>query len=208
MVLVLISLSFNGCGGAKLTPATQKAFDSKKTMYAQRNMHFMYGAFAKKIVNTANYAQGTIIPVNSKITLNTVNAKQFSFHYKGQLYILANNAKYSGVDIAGAIKRYFASKPVNLSKFSRTERAVIAKPEGTKTPVTYIRGAFVARAIGGWGPTKITKGMSKKAVLVARGYPPVHGTASTSLNTWKYWEDATTTTMVTFKNNKVVSVNN
>lgn len=206
LLLISISLSFNGCGGAKLTPAAKQAFATKQTMYAQRNMHFMYGSYAKKIVNVSNYSQGTMIPVNSKITLKDVNARQFSFHYNGQVYVLLNNVKYSGLDISGVLNRYFSEKPVDLSKFTATERKVIAKPEGTKSPVTYIPSAFVPRSIGGWGPTTITKGMSKEAVLVARGYPPVHGTASTSLNAWKYWEDSGTTTIITFANNKVVSV--
>ena len=207
VVLIAISFGFNGCGGAKLSPATQSAFDSKKTMYAQVNMHWMYGAYAKKIVNVANYAQGSMIPVNSKITLKDVNARQFSFHYKGQVYVLLNNKKYSGLNIEGVLNKYFGTKPVNLNKFSKKERAVIAKPQGVKKPITYIPSAFVRRTVGGYGDTTITNGMSKESVLVARGFPPVHGTASTQLNSWKYWEDTGTTTMITFKNNKVISVN-
>src|SRR2546428_11240022 len=34
---------------------------------------------------------------------------------------------------------------------------------------------------------QIQAGMSKKAVILAAGYPPEVATASTRLDTWKYW---------------------
>ncbi len=36
---------------------------------------------------------------------------------------------------------------------------------------------------------KLVVGMSRKAVLIARGYPPRHRTPSTDANAWLYWEN-------------------
>src|SRR5436189_3601559 len=35
--------------------------------------------------------------------------------------------------------------------------------------------------------SQIQAGMSKKAVILAAGYPPEVATSSTKLDTWKYW---------------------
>ena len=206
VALIAMVVSINGCGAAKVSPATKKAFDNHETMYAQVNMHAMYGTYGKKMVNVSNYAQGTLIPVNAKVTLKAFNKRQFVFEYKGANYTLVNNRKYSGLNISGVLTKYFSKKPVDLKKFTELERKVIENPQGTQIPLRYVPSAFVVRTVGGYGETKITKGMSKEAVLVARGFPPVHGTKSTDLNVWKYWEDASTTTIIRFENNKVVSV--
>ena len=48
-------------------------------------------------------------------------------------------------------------------------------------------------------------GMSKKAVLLAAGYPPEVGTASTKLDTWKYWRHRFGSYPVRFSEGKVES---
>jgi len=46
-------------------------------------------------------------------------------------------------------------------------------------------------------------GMSKKAVLLAAGYPPEVATASTKLDAWKYWRHRFGSYLVHFDNGKV-----
>ena len=46
-------------------------------------------------------------------------------------------------------------------------------------------------------------GMSKKAVLVSVGFPPEIATASTELDTWKYWRDRFRNYLVHFSNGNV-----
>lgn len=51
----------------------------------------------------------------------------------------------------------------------------------------------------------ICKNMSKKAAIMAWGYPPEVATPSTKLNVWKYWINRYRTVLVTFnKNGKAV----
>ena len=206
IALFVISLGLSGCGGAKLSPNVQKAFSNKQTMYTQQNMHFMLGGFAQRTVNTANYAQGFLIPVNSKVTFKDINSRQFSFIHKGTTIIMKNVPKYTGVTTSELVDRHFSTKKVNLGKFTAKEKAVILKPEGAKTPLRAIPRPFGVSYVGGYGLSKVTKGMSKESVLVARGYPPVHGTPNTMSNSWKYWESAGDTITINFKNNKVTSV--
>jgi len=52
---------------------------------------------------------------------------------------------------------------------------------------------------------RIRVGMSKKAVILSAGYPPETATASTQLDTWKYWRDRFRNYLVKFQNGKVVS---
>src|SRR2546421_8184891 len=50
---------------------------------------------------------------------------------------------------------------------------------------------------------KVRAGMSKKAVILAAGDPPEGGTASTQLDTWKYWRHRFGSYLVQFRNGKV-----
>ncbi len=50
---------------------------------------------------------------------------------------------------------------------------------------------------------EVKAGMSKKAVLLAAGYPPEVGTASTKLDTWKYWRHRFGSYAVQFSDGKV-----
>jgi len=50
---------------------------------------------------------------------------------------------------------------------------------------------------------QVRAGMSKKAVLLAAGYPPEVATASTQLDTWKYWRHRFGSYPVQFSGGKV-----
>lgn len=52
---------------------------------------------------------------------------------------------------------------------------------------------------------QVKAGMSKKAVLLAAGYPPEVATASTRLDVWKYWRDRFRNYLVRFDDGKVAS---
>ncbi len=179
ILVMMISASFmlSGCAKAKLSPEVNVAFAKHATMYTQRNMHYNISRRAK-IVDGTNYQVGILIPVNSKVTLEAVNAKQVVFKYQGNEIILRNIPKYTGIDIAALYARYFSSKKVNLNQFTSAEKEAIQIAQ-------------------------VKKGMSKKAVLVSLGFPPAHVTPTTKMNQWKYWRNRWTTFIVDFKNGKV-----
>jgi len=84
----------------------------------------------------------------------------------------------SGEDWAN---KHFGLKKVNLSEFSKLERNAIAMAE-------------------------VKKGMSKKAVLAAYGYPPAHKTPSLEGSKWLYWITRWNKIVVTFEGDKVSNV--
>lgn len=179
ITLLIATLSITGCGSATVTPEVKKAFDANATMYTQLNMRYNMSR-RLTLVETTNFRVGVLIPVNSKVTLQDVNDKQIVFVYKGKNITLQNKAKYSGKNISEIFTRYFSNKKLDLSHFSKLEQKAIETGE--------LKG-----------------GMSKKAVLVSLGYPPVHHTPTLEMNEWKFWKDRWTTYMVYFDKDKVVS---
>ena len=132
---------------------------------------------------TTNYRRGASIPVNSKITLLKITQKTIAFELDNhaEQLLVKNVPKHTGDDIFNAFDKLFARKKVNLAKFNRLERK-------------HIRQGTVA------------KGMRKKAVLVAIGYPPITQTPNLDANTWVYWSGRFNRFNVNFKNGKVSSV--
>lgn len=183
MLAVFVGLSFllSGCGAAKLSPEVAKTFDDKAAMYTTSNMHYnLYRD--KKIIDTTNYQVGILIPVNSEVTMQSVNAKQIVFVYGGNEIILRNIPKYSGLGISEVAQRYFSTKKVNLAKFTKDEQKAIST-------------------------AGLVNGMSKAAVLVSIGTPPAHQTPTLESDSWKFWKDRWTTFVVSFKNEKLVAGN-
>jgi len=173
-------LFFTGCGGAKLSPEVQKNFDENAKLYTTRNMHYNVTRGGAKIVDTTNYQIGILIPVNSEVTMKSINKRDIVFIYKGQEIILRNKAKYTGLNIDGIAKRYFSTQKVDLNKFSEKERKAI------KT-------------------AQVVPGMSKEAVIIALGTPPAHVTPSTEMDQWKYWRTRWATFYINFENGKTVN---
>jgi hypothetical protein len=181
LLAAVVALGFvlTGCGGAKLSPEVAENFDSHATLYTTRNMHYNVSRRAK-IVDTTNYQVGILIPVNSEVTMDSVNRNQIVFTYKGQDIILRNRVKYTGVGIDEIAKRYFSAKKVDLSKFSKKEQQAIR----------------IAQVI---------PGMSKKAVLISLGTPPAHVTPTTEMNQWRYWRTRWSTFFINFKDGKAIN---
>ena len=171
---LLATLIMTGCGAAKLTPAQQALVDSKATMYTQVAMW----TEKNRIIGT-NYSVGTFIPPNSEVKVIDVSSKVIVFEYNGQKIKYEVYTKYTRVDASSMLDRLFGTSKVDLSKYDE------------KTQANIMHGT-------------VAVGMTKEAVLAARGYPPFHVTASTQENSWKYWRNRWTTGMVTFENNVVI----
>jgi len=66
-----------------------------------------------------------------------------------------------------------------------------------------LSGGLTATEIKAVRAGEVRAGMSKKAVLLAAGYPPEVATASTKLDTWKYWRHRFGSYLVRFDEGKV-----
>jgi len=178
VALTVVSLSVTGCGGAKLSPKMEKAFSDNATMYTTSNMHYTVSRRAK-IISATNNTVGILIPINSEVTMEDINAKQLVFNYNNSRVILRNKVKYSGLDIGQIAERAFSSTKTDLSKFTELEQ----------------KGIRTAQAL---------PGMSKDAVVAALGVPLAHQTPTLEMDQWKYWKGKWSTFIVYFENGKVI----
>lgn len=129
---------------------------------------------------TTNYRVSAHIPINSKIEIVDSNGKEIQLLIKdsNQAVEVVNVEDYSGQDVEGIYNRYFADAPRDLSGFDADTRNAIENGE-------------------------VKKGMSKEAVLLARGYPPAHRTPSLDEDLWVYWRNRFARQTVEFENGKV-----
>ena len=178
LALIAMTVSFSGCGGAKLSPKMEKAFSDNATMYTTSNMHYTISRRAK-IIEATNKTVGILVPINSEVTMNDINSKQLIFNYNDSKIVLRNKMKYSGLDIGQIAERAFSSTKTDLSKFNSIE----------------LKGIRTSQAL---------PGMSKDAVVAALGVPLAHQTPSLEMDEWKYWKSSWSTFIVHFENDKVV----
>ena len=179
-VIGLMGLGLGGCGGASVSPEHAKQVEEHAQMYTQVPMFAQVSS-----ITTLNYVTGFPIPVNSIVFYEDINSKQLAFTYNQKRYYLRNAPRYSQTNMDQMLDRYFAKSKVDLSKFTKKEQEMIKKG-------------------------KVEVGMSKEAVILAYGYPPVHATPSLDMDAWKYWKwqhgYASDTLVLHFKNNKLSSI--
>lgn len=149
-----------------------------KVYYSQVAMHMEHGHLP-----ATNYGVGDLLPINSKVKIIEVKKK----YVTGEDVTTRKELKFSNdtghtkETIFQAFDKVFGPNPVDLSKFNELERKNIQ--EG-----------------------RVEKGMSKEAVLAARGYPPAIGTPSIESNRWKYWWNRWNNFTVIFEDGVVVDV--
>ena len=132
---------------------------------------------------TTNYRVGAFIPVNTKVTLQKITNKTIEVVLDDlpKPLIIKNVQKHTGNDVFKAFDKYFGLKKLNLKKFNSLERRHIKKGD-------------------------VAKGMRKKAVTVAIGYPPITETMNLDADTWVYWSNRFNRFNVNFKNGKVSNI--
>ncbi|MDF1584148.1 MAG: hypothetical protein RQ733_12835 [Methyloprofundus sp.] len=176
IIMFLMLFSLTACQLMNSKPEQlPKEVQLGETYYTQVTMMYEKGVY-----RTTNYRRGTLLKVNTPVELVEIGPKVI------KVKILASNAelliksvvKHTGDDGYQAFAKLFAKQEVNLSRFKRMERDNIK--QGT-----------------------LVKGMSKEAVKVAIGYPPIVRTPSLDSNKWTYWSSKFNTFIVHFENDKV-----
>jgi hypothetical protein len=139
----------------------------------------------KSRFRTTNYRRGILIPVNTPATLVSIDSKriELKLNKTGETLTIENAQKHTNDDVQQAFKKILDKRAVNLNAFTAAEQKNI-----------------MAGQVG--------KGMSRKAVLVALGYPPVTATPSLQSNDWIYWASRYDRFIVRFKNDKVEAIVN
>ncbi len=146
-----------------------------ETYYTQVTMMYEKGVY-----RTTNYRRGTLVEVNTPVKLLEISPKVIKVKVlpSNTELLIKNVVKHTGDDVYQAFAKFFAKQTVNLTHFTLLERGNIKR--GT-----------------------VEKGMSKNAVQVAIGYPPITRTPSLDSNQWTYWSSRFNTFIVHFENGKV-----
>lgn len=111
-----------------------------------------------------NYWRGALVPINTQVTLQSLDGKRMLLRIEGtgETVKVVNVPNFTKADMTTIAARMLSPTPIALDEF---------EPE-------------IARAIKN-GTMRL--GMTKEQVVMARGYPPGHQTASLEQDAWKYW---------------------
>lgn len=174
-------------GLAILLAGCKKNFSSPEPAIAVPTAPLYYTQFSlfeeKNNFRTTNYRKGILIPINTEVSLVSINAKEATLRLvsSGLQLTIENVPKHTNDDMQTAFNKIVSPNKVDLSHFSAAERESI----------------MVGKAI---------KGMSKKAVIAAIGYPPTTETPSIDANDWTYWAHRYDRFVVHFKDGKVDNI--
>ncbi|NOQ14410.1 MAG: hypothetical protein GQ583_08050 [Methyloprofundus sp.] len=146
--------------------------------YTQVTMQYEKGKY-----RTTNYRRGLLLTVNTEVELLEVTSKSIRLKLiqAEQELLIVNVIKHTGDSVYQAFDKLLAKTKVNLSRFSALEQKNIAKGS-------------------------VAKGMSKSAVKVAIGYPPITKTPSLDGDKWTYWSNRFNRFIVHFAKDKVTQV--
>lgn len=164
------------------------------TVYLKNNIHVQKQTSRRgEAVYRASYANYTdpgaghmIIPVNTPVTITTaggIRGKGIAITTRdGKLIHFEFNSRNMGMQPEEYFSFITAPSMTSITHLSSIDRKGIA--DG-----------------------KAYTGMTKDGVRIALGYPAVHQTPSLESNSWTYWKNRFTTTVVEFGNDgKVISI--
>jgi len=178
LILLLITFSLISCKKTLIQEDLPSHIVVGNSYYTQVDMKYEKAYFL-----TTNYRRGTSIPVNTKVQVLGISSKVIELQVDSftKPFLIKNAQKHTGDDIYQTFDKLLSTKKLNLRNYNSLERK-------------YIKSGTVA------------KGMRKKAVIAAIGYPPMTKTMSLDVNGWVYWSGRYNTFRVKFKNGKVSSI--
>lgn len=178
-IIVLPMLLFLGACSKQIKPNELPAgLQIGQTYYTQFSLFQEENNF-----RTTNYRRGILIPINTPVSLVSIENDKANLKLleSGQPLSIENVPKYTKDDMPTAFLKIAGPNKVDLGRFTKAEQESI---------------------LAG----KVKKDMSKKAVLAAIGYPPLHETPSLDGNDWTYWSARFNKFIVRFKNDKVAEI--
>ncbi len=164
---------------AILALAAANAASAADRLYTAYNIWFEQPT---KVYST-NYQKGNILPAGSEVkdVKRSSNGVEFTDPKLGMKF----SFEFVGKHHPGVTGEQWADRFLTTRNFAA------------------LSSGLTAAEINAVKAGKIQAGMSKKAVILAAGYPPEVGTASTKLDTWKYWRHRFGSYSVQFSNGKV-----
>ena len=164
---------------AILALAAANAASAADRLYTAYNIWFEQPT---KVYST-NYQKGNILPAGSEV--KDVNRSSNGVEFTDPNLGLKFSVEFVGKHHPGVTWEQWADRFLTTKNFAA------------------LSNGLTAAEINAVKAGKIQAGMSKKAVILAAGYPPEVATASTKLDTWKYWRHRFGSFSVHFSNGKV-----
>ncbi|HYS58006.1 MAG TPA: hypothetical protein VEM34_07685 [Burkholderiales bacterium] len=164
---------------AILAFAGANAASAADQLYTAYNIWFEQPA---KVYST-NYQKGNILPAGSEVKDVVRSSKKLEF--TDPKLEMKFSVEFVGKHHPGLTGEQWADRFLTRRDFAA------------------LSGGLSAAEIKAIRAGQVQAGMSKKAVLLSAGYPPEVATASTKLDTWKYWRDRFRNYLVQFSNGKV-----
>jgi len=135
-----------------ITPVLGKRYYTRANLWHERRKHV-----------TTNYTRGTLLPINSLITLESINQKKMTWQLdSGETLTIALAEKFSQRSLEDIAAELLAAEPVPIESLGKSLARHIAAGE-------------------------LRLGMTREQVLMTRGYPPRHKTPSLDGDRWIYW---------------------
>jgi hypothetical protein len=128
-----------------------------------------------------NYSRGVAIAINTPVKLVAMRGDKISVKQvdTGREFTIENISKYTGKPLAGVARIMLSAEKTPLEKLPLDLANAIRSGE-------------------------MRKGMNKEQVLMARGYPPAHETASVESDRWVYWSSRFIKQTIVFTNDRLV----
>ncbi|MDQ1329932.1 MAG: hypothetical protein QG578_195 [Thermodesulfobacteriota bacterium] len=157
---------------------------SAKTYYTTTNIWYEH---PDNNLST-NYHRGTILPIGTKVSVHKIDNRRIQFTPQGsaRMFTIINDKKTNTISIDELFNRYFSVDPVQVG--------VGDYYQATETDMENIKKGTIAL------------GMSRKAVLMAYGYPPTHKTPLLTSDIWHYWYARLHKVIVYFKDDKIFKI--
>jgi hypothetical protein len=130
--------------------------------------------------STTNYARGNVVPINTPVKLVSMAGTKLVLKIlkTGQVVKVKNEEDYTKKTIAEMAALMLASEKTLLEKLPADVALSVQNGE-------------------------LRKGMTRELVLMARGYPPAHVTASLESDRWVYWSSRFVKLTIVFSNGRL-----
>jgi len=177
----LLLFGLLGCASMSSGP-----IEGYSSVYLHTNIHG-YTRGTEYFASYANYVQPDtghfFVPVNTVVSIGKWRGGfTMTRQDNGQLvYFEYRSGNMGGMSVKEYLDLITGPQPISLKGLSATD----------------LKGIKEGRVL---------KGMTKKGVEIAWGYPAKHRTPSLEDNVWTYWRNRWVTKAVTFSNGKVTSV--
>jgi hypothetical protein len=136
-------------------------------------------------VYSTNYQKGNLLPAGSEV--KDVSRSSKNLEFTDVKLNMKFAVEFVGKHHPGLTKERWIDRFLTARDFAALSKGLTA--------------AEIKAVMAG----EVRAGMSRKAVLLAAGYPPEVATASTELDIWKYWRHRFGSYSVRFSNGKVAS---